>query len=136
MLGELFIEVSSPIGEGGAAKQEGEKSEKKKKTPKSSPKAIARVSGPDAVEKTATKASAKASAMGAPEAKAFLCPVCGSFMDKKHAHKGGMFWGCATWPSCDATREFSDPNKWNEGPKNRARRSRIEFRGTAGAGLE
>ena len=131
MLGDLFIEVSSPIGEGGAAKQEEEKSEKKKKTPKSSPKAIAHVSGPDAFEKTATKASAKASAMSAPEAKAFLCPVCGSPMDKKYAHKGGKCWGCAKWPLCDATRQFSDPNTWNEGPENRSRRSRIEFRGTA-----
>ena len=124
------------MAKAGLPSRMGEKSEKKKKTPKSSPKAIARVSGPDAFEKTATKASAKASAMSAPEAKAFLCPVCGSPMDKKYAHKGGKFLGCAKWPLCDATRQFSDPNTWNEGPENRSRRSRIEFRGTACVGLE
>jgi ssDNA-binding Zn-finger/Zn-ribbon topoisomerase 1 len=136
-LGDLVIEVSSPSGEGGAAKREKEeKNEKQKDAPKSSPKAIARVSDFDAFEKTETKASAKASAWSAPQAKALLCPMCGSPMVKRDAHKGGQFWGCTKWPLCDATRQFSDPNTWNVGPKNRARRSRIEFRGTAGVGLE
>ena len=126
LFGELFIEVSSLHGEGEAVKQK-----EKKKTPKPSPKAIARVNDSDASRNTAAKVCEK-SALELAETKGFACPVCGSPMKQRNAHKGGKFWGCYRWPECDATREFSDPYTWNVGPKNRARLPRIEPSGTLG----
>jgi hypothetical protein len=130
LFGELFIEATSLHGEGDAAMHW--KTKEKKRTAKPSPKAIARVSEPDASENTAAEAcDRRALGLVDTEAKACVCPVCGSHMEKRSAHKGGKFWGCSRWPLCDATRKFSDPYTWNVGPKNRAIQSRIEPLGTA-----
>jgi len=108
LLGEFFVEVSSLDGGCEAVKQK-----EKKKAPTPSPKAIARVTAPSRPRARYQDA----------------CPVCGSPMVQRRAHEGGKFWGCSTWPECDATRKFSDPYIWNMGPENRARRARTELSG-------
>ena len=96
-------------------------------------------------EPTSPKASPKAKARAAPKAKSAtpkakekadpdhnlswqVCPVCRAPMKIKKAHRGGMFYGCTRWDDtqCDGSRQASDPTKWSEGPRNRARRLAAE----------
>ena len=56
------------------------------------------------------------------------CPVCKADMILKFVGRG-KFWGCTQFAltNCDGTRNGSDPEKTQEGPRNRARRETKEY---------
>ena len=57
------------------------------------------------------------------------CSACKADMIEKFASRGGRFLGCSRWPDCDGTRQYSNPEKANEGPCNRAKRLAAEKEG-------
>ena len=42
------------------------------------------------------------------------CPLCTSFMQLRHAGRGGYFYGCSEWPACKGQRS---PRDKRPGPK-------------------